>query len=58
MITLLCAMFGLALIFSAIAVTHRAVSVVLGHPVASPDLFLYLGHDLIIPNMKKYYEAI
>jgi hypothetical protein len=38
-------MFGLALIFSAIAMTHWAVSVVLGHPIASSDLFLYLGHD-------------
>jgi hypothetical protein len=45
MVTLLCAVFGLSLIFGAIAMTHWAVEVVLGHPVASPDLFLYLGHD-------------
>jgi len=45
MVTLLCAVFGLSLIFGAIAMTHWAVSIVLGHPVACSDLLFYFGHD-------------
>ena len=36
---------GLSLILRGIAMTHRAVEVVLGHPVACLDLLFNFGHD-------------
>jgi len=36
---------GLSLILRGIAMTHWAVEIVLGHPVACSDLFFDFGHD-------------